>query len=67
MGPHELTFTATRPGPNPYTDVDFWVDFRRQDGTVLRRPGYWDGGTAFGVRFTAAGGWAAPGNPMADR
>jgi hypothetical protein len=53
--PHELTFTATRSYPNPYTDVEFWVDFRHEDGTVLRRPGYWDDGPAFGVRFTAAG------------
>jgi uncharacterized protein DUF4038/uncharacterized protein DUF5060 len=52
---HQLTFAAERPWASPYTDLDLWVDFTHEDGTVLRRPGFWDGGNAFGVRFTAAG------------
>ena len=52
---HELTFTAARSYPNPYTGLEFWVDFSHEDGTCLRRPGYWDGGTRFCVRFAAAG------------
>jgi hypothetical protein len=51
----ELAFTAERSYRNPYTDLEFWVDFAHDDGTVLRRPGYWDGGNLFGVRFAAAG------------
>jgi hypothetical protein len=52
---HQLVFTAEREYPSPYTDLEFWVDFEHEDGTVLRRPGYWDGGSSFGVRFAAAG------------
>lgn len=52
---HELRFSAEGAYENPYTDLEFWVEFRHEDGTVLRRPGYWDGGSSFGVRFTAAG------------
>src|SRR5215471_8919411 len=52
---HELRFTARDSYENPYTDLEFWAEFRHEDGTVLRRPGYWDGGSSFGVRFAAAG------------
>jgi hypothetical protein len=52
---HQLEFTAGNSYDNPYADVEFWVEFRHEDGTVLRRPGYWDGESSFGVRFAAAG------------
>lgn len=52
---HQLTLVAERTYDNPYTDLEVWVDFTHDDGTVLRRPGFWDGGNAFGVRFAAAG------------
>lgn len=52
---HELGFTAERSYENPYTDMEFWLEFRHEDGTVLRRPGYWAGGSSFRARFAAAG------------
>lgn len=52
---HQLNFTAENSYENPYTDVEFWAEFRHEDGTVLRRPGYWDGGSSFTVRFAAGG------------
>ena len=56
----ELTFTATRPTANPYTGTDAWADFTHDDGTKLRRPMFWDGGSTFRVRFAStkpAGTW----------
>lgn len=52
---HQLGFTAEHSYENPYTELEFWVDFQHEDGTVLRRPGYWDGGSSFGARFAAGG------------
>ncbi len=56
----DLSFTATRVTENPYTDVEAWVDFTADDGTLLRRPMFWDGDQSFRVRFTsdrAVGTW----------
>jgi hypothetical protein len=49
----ELTFTATRDTANPYTDTDAWADFTHDDGTMIRRPMFWDGGRTFRVRFAS--------------
>ena len=49
----ELTFTRSSPAANAYTDVEAWVEFVHDDGTVLRRPMFWDGGRVFRVRFAS--------------
>jgi len=57
----ELKFTASENYPNPYTDQELWVDFTHSDGRVLRRPGFWDGGKVWRVRFAsplAQGAWS---------
>ncbi len=52
----ELAFTMARTTDNPYVDVDAWVEFRHDDGEVLRRPMFWDGGRTFRVRFASTKG-----------
>ncbi|MET7488477.1 DUF4038 domain-containing protein [Streptomyces sp. NPDC005538] len=58
----ELSFTAERGHPDPYTGVELWADFTHvPTGTVLRRPAFWDGGSTWRVRFAspvAAGVWS---------
>jgi len=49
----ELTLTAHGQYANPYTDVDVWADFTHRDGTVLRRPAFYDGGDTWKIRFTS--------------
>ena len=49
----ELEFTATGDAPNPYTDIDAWVDFTHDDGHTIRRPMFWDGQQTFRVRFAS--------------
>jgi hypothetical protein len=56
----ELTFAAARDAANAYADTEAWVDFTHDDGTMLRRPMFWDGGRTFRVRFAspkASGAW----------
>jgi hypothetical protein len=56
----ELAFTAAGTYPAPYTEVEFWADFTHADGTILRRPGFWDGGASWKIRFASplpAGVW----------
>jgi hypothetical protein len=48
----ELVFTAQRSVPNPYTDVDVWVDLTGP-GFQRRIYGFWDGGSTFRVRLVA--------------
>lgn len=59
---HEVTIAleAERTYANPYMDVAVWADFVHDDGTTLRRPGFWDGGARWCIRFaspSAAGTW----------
>ena len=49
----ELDFTSEKSYENAYTEVEFWVDFVHEDGARLRRPGFWDGGKSFKVRFAS--------------
>ena len=49
----ELTFESSGDYENPYTDVDFWVEFNHITGDKLIRPGFWDGGNAWKVRFAS--------------
>src|ERR1035437_9909126 len=48
----ELTLTANRSFPNPYTDVIVWVDLTGP-GFNKRVYGFWDGDKTFRVRVTA--------------
>src|SRR5215475_8233387 len=52
---HQFDFVAEADVSNPYVDISFWVDFVHEDGSTLRRPGFWAGGRSFAVRFAAAG------------
>ncbi len=36
---------------NPYTDIDFWAEFTSSKGDTLIRPGFWDGGNTWIIRF----------------
>lgn len=47
----ELAFESSKSYDNPYTDVDFWAVFESDDGQSLKRPGYWDGGSTWKIRF----------------
>ncbi len=42
----ELTLTAERDYPNPYTNVEVWAEFTHDSGIALRRLAFWDGGRA---------------------
>ena len=56
----ELSLAGENITGNPYTDVEAWIDFQHSDGSVLRRPAFWDGGTLWKVRFAsprAEGTW----------
>lgn len=47
----ELNFCSGINYENPYTDVEFWVEFNGPAGEKLIRPGFWDGGNTFKIRF----------------
>ena len=49
----EITLTAERDYPNPYTDVEVWAEFTHDAGLVLRRPAFWDGGRTWRIRFAS--------------
>ncbi len=56
----ELVFFAEKIYPNPYTDIDFWVEFTGPSDEKIVRPGFWDGKNIFKVRFaspTDSGKW----------
>ena len=55
----ELTLSAVRQVQDPYLEIEAWADFEHPDGTVLRRPAFFDGGQTWRVRFAAphAGQW----------
>ena len=55
----ELTLSAAQAYSQPYTEVEVWADFKHEDGQVLRRPAFWDGGVNWKLRFapTLAGEW----------
>lgn len=49
----EITLTAEATIADPYTSVDVWADFTHDDGTVLRRPAFHDGGRTWRIRFAS--------------
>jgi hypothetical protein len=48
---HEITLHSEISYPNAYTDVDMWAVFVNEKGDTLLRPGFWDGGQTWKVRF----------------
>jgi len=51
---HEISFTSTAAYENPYTDVEFWVDFTHSSGEKIRRPGFWDSNNNWKIRFASS-------------
>ncbi|QIK79330.1 DUF4038 domain-containing protein [Sphingomonas piscis] len=49
----EITFEAARDYPNPYKDVDLWIELQGP-GFSKKVWGYWDGGRTYKVRFVAS-------------
>lgn len=49
----ELAFTSQSEYENPYTDVEFWVEFTDTDSNILIRPGYWENNNVWKVRFAS--------------
>lgn len=52
----EITLAAAQEYGNGYTDVDVWADFTHDDGTIVRRPAFWDGGRTWRIRFASPRG-----------
>ena len=48
---HELTFNSDLVYANGYTEQDVWVQFVNDKGDSILRPGFWDGGNTWRVRF----------------
>lgn len=55
----ELIFHSERPYADPLLEAETTVDFLSASGTRIRRPAFWNGGDAFGVRvaLTEPGDW----------
>lgn len=49
----EIELTAHSEHDKPYADVDVWADLTHDDGTVLRRPAFWDGDATWRIRFSS--------------
>ena len=49
----EITFSSSTDYENPYTSVEFWIEFIHTDGDTLVRPGFWDGENTWTVRFAS--------------
>jgi hypothetical protein len=48
---YEISFEAANSYDNPYTEVEFFAEFTDDNGNTLKRPGFWDGGKVWKVRF----------------
>lgn len=55
----EIELTSTVDRAQPDTEVSICAEFTAADGTVVRLPGFWDGGRTWRVRFAppAVGTW----------
>ena len=55
----EIDLTSSKTYANPYGEVDVTVTFTGPRGESVTRPTFWDGGSAWKVRFapTAVGSW----------
>lgn len=56
----EIPLTSTVTYTNPFLDVSITATFTGPNGEVITRPGFWDGGLSWKVRFapTAVGAWS---------
>jgi hypothetical protein len=65
----EITLTAAKAFPNPYTDVKVWVDLAGPN-FKKRVYGFWDGDRTFRVRVVATGPgewtWTSGSSPSDD-
>jgi hypothetical protein len=59
MKEQEITLTSDQDLPDPYASVELWATFTHDDGTVLRRPAFHDGGRVWRVRFASPIGHGA--------
>lgn len=50
---YEITLTTENVYENPYTDVALWATFTNESGESLVRPGFWDGGNTWKIRFAS--------------
>jgi len=48
---HEITLISKSGHDNAYTDIEVWARFTDGKGDTLLRPGFWDGGNIWKVRF----------------
>ncbi len=48
---HEITLLADRSYQNGYTDIDVEALFINDQGDTILRPGFWDGGKKWKIRF----------------
>jgi hypothetical protein len=55
----EITLTSTTAYTNPIMDASITAVFSGPEGTVISRPGFWDGGNTWKIRFapTKVGAW----------
>ena len=55
----EIDLTSSKTYANPYGEIDVTVTFTGPGGESVTRPAFWDGGSAWKVRFapTAVGSW----------
>jgi hypothetical protein len=56
----ELSFQTAAGLERPYVDGELYADFVHESGLVLRRPGFWDGGPTWSIRFAPSlpGEWS---------
>ncbi len=48
---HEISLTGSGTYENPYAKVNVWAIFKSEAGDSLVRPGFWDGGDSWKIRF----------------
>lgn len=49
----EIDFISEQDYENPYTDVEFWVEFTHESGELIIRPGFWYENSTWKVRFAS--------------
>jgi len=66
----EITLQADQDYPNPYADVQCWIELTGP-GFSRRVYGFWDGGRTFKIRFVATGAgdwsWSVGANQPSDK
>ncbi|MEZ4775904.1 MAG: DUF4038 domain-containing protein [Bacteroidia bacterium] len=49
----EISLHTENTYANPYSDVELWASFSNESGETLVRPGFWDGGNTWKIRFAS--------------